>query len=305
MQVVYIDRVILLNALVDYLLLLSAARLCGRPLRRWRFLICAILGGIYAAAVFYFPWLAHPAAKLLSGTLMVWLAYRREIHPIRQMALFFLLSGGLAGILLGFGIAAGAPAFYLDRLTYAQISWPVLIISAVTFSILLQILFRQGARHGGKEIMDMIISIGGHSQSVRALHDTGNTLRDPISGRPVLVLEQSMLKELLPSEVWHILNSNIPPEEKMAYLHQQETPYCFTLLPFRSVGVASGLLLAIRSDYIQVERKRYSRTLIALSPGSISDGGGYQALWRAEEGEAERENLESAAGVAQKKSRAR
>ena len=36
MTVVYLDRVFLLNSVVDYLLFLCAARLCGFPLHRRR-----------------------------------------------------------------------------------------------------------------------------------------------------------------------------------------------------------------------------------------------------------------------------
>ena len=52
MTVVYIDSVFVLNALMDYLLLLSAGRLAGVPLRRGRYVLGALLGGGYAAAVF-------------------------------------------------------------------------------------------------------------------------------------------------------------------------------------------------------------------------------------------------------------
>ena len=51
-MVVYLDRVFLLNLLVDYLLLLAAAQLSGRMLRRLRLLLCAAGGGIYAALTF-------------------------------------------------------------------------------------------------------------------------------------------------------------------------------------------------------------------------------------------------------------
>lgn len=51
-MVVYLDRVFLLNLLVDYLLLLSAAQLSGRTLSRLRLLLCAAGGGLYAAATF-------------------------------------------------------------------------------------------------------------------------------------------------------------------------------------------------------------------------------------------------------------
>ena len=45
----------------------------------------------------------------------------------------------------------------------------------------------------------------------------------------------------------------------------------------------AGLLLAARSDYIEVNGRRYPRTPVALSEQPVSDGGGYHALWGAAE----------------------
>ena len=66
--------------------------------------------------------------------------------------------------------------------------------------------------------MTVTISINGHRQQITALHDTGNTLRDPLNGRPVLVSEQSVLLDSWPADIRNILTSAIPAEEKMAKL---------------------------------------------------------------------------------------
>ena len=104
MTVVYLDRVVLLNLAVDYLLLLATARLAGLPLRRRRLALAAALGALYAAAVFLpgCRMLAHPACRLAAGVAVCRLAWRRERRPWRLTALFFLLSGALAGLLLLF-----------------------------------------------------------------------------------------------------------------------------------------------------------------------------------------------------------
>lgn len=286
MTVVYLDQVFLLNTVLDYLLLLAGARLSGTPLRRMRFLLCAGMGGLYAAAVFWEglgPILAHPAGKILSGILLAWVAYRKEAHAWRMVCLFFLLSGGFAGILLALGLMSGSPGIYLSNIYYGRIHWLVLLTAAVVISLLLHLVFRQGTRHGGGSLMDVEISIAGKRKVLTVLHDTGNTLRNPVDGRPVLVLEQSGLKDLWPAEINRILQEKRPPEEKMAKLYQEEIPLTFTLLPFRSVGVPAGLLLAVYSDFIRINGKTYPKELIALSPGSVSDGGGYHGLWGGEE----------------------
>ena len=290
MTVVYLDRVLLLNLLVDYLLLLTTARLAGIPLRRGRLALCAAGGALYAGAVFLpgLGWLAHPLCRAAVGAAMALAAWRREAHPWRLTALFFLLAGGLGG----------SVAVYVGRLYRAEISWPMLLGAALGFYALLHLVFRQAARHGGGEIMDATISIGGQSRAVRVLHDTGNTLRSPVTGQPVLVLEQTSLGGLLPPEVERIVTRRAPPEERMAQLHATDLGRRFSLLPFCSIGAPEGLLLAVCSDSVQIGGTTYPRTLVALSPGPVSDGGGYQALWGGTEGRKHEKAVQAAAGVA-------
>ena len=87
MTVVYLDRVVLLNLLVDYLLLLTTARLAGIPLRRGRLALCAAGGALYAGAVFLpgLSWLSHPLCRTAMGAAMALAAWRREAHPWRHM----------------------------------------------------------------------------------------------------------------------------------------------------------------------------------------------------------------------------
>ena len=73
MTVIYVDTLFLLNALVDYLLLLASARLAGEPLSRPRFLLGAALGGLYAAGIFLpgLGFLARPPCRLAAAAVMV------------------------------------------------------------------------------------------------------------------------------------------------------------------------------------------------------------------------------------------
>ena len=77
MTVIYVDTLFLLNAMVDYLLLLASARLAGEPLARLRFLLGAALGGLYAVAIFLpgLSFLARPPCRLAAAVLMVLAAF--------------------------------------------------------------------------------------------------------------------------------------------------------------------------------------------------------------------------------------
>ena len=292
MPVVYVDRVFVLNLAVDYLLLLTTATLAGTPLRRGRFALWAAAGGIYAALVFVWPVLAHPLCKAGMGVLLALGAFWREIRPWRLAALFLLLSGGLAGLLLALGLLAGSPTGVLRRVYCADISWWVLLGSALLFYGLLHLVFRQGARYERGELMDIDVVVDGTRCRLRALRDNGNALRDPVRGQPVLVAETRALRELWPPQAAAILESGASPEEKMARLHSAGVEVPFMLLPFRAVGTSGGLLLACRSDYIRIGRRMVTHALVALTDTQVGNGG-YQALWGGQERGERHESVET------------
>ena len=110
--VVYIDRVAVLNLMVDYLLLMTTATLAGTPLRRLRFGLCAVGGSAYAVAVFLLPVLAHPLCRIGAGIVMALCAFGEEVRPWRLTALFWLLSGGAsagAGVAVWCSVWLGEP----------------------------------------------------------------------------------------------------------------------------------------------------------------------------------------------------
>ena len=114
------------------------------------------------------------------------------------------------------------------------------------------------------------------------------------------LLEQDALRELWPPEAARIVEMRLPPEEKLARLHRLDGTCRWSLLPFCAVGTEAGLLLAVRSDYVKVGSITYPRILLALTPGAVSDGGGYQALWGGRKERRHGESAKTASSVAQR-----
>ena len=92
MTTVYVDSVFVLNALMDYLLLLCTGRLAGVTLRRGRYALAAVLGGAYAVAVFLpgCGFLALLPAKAAAGVVLAVAAFGGEARLGRLMLLFSL-----------------------------------------------------------------------------------------------------------------------------------------------------------------------------------------------------------------------
>ncbi len=280
MTVIYVDTLFLLNALVDYLLLLAAARLAGERLCRLRFALGAALGGLYAVAIFLpgLEFLARLPCRMAAAALMLLAAYGGSARLLRQTVIFLALTcafgGGVAAVSMagGRGLSLGRGVFYsaLDLKT-------VLLSAAACYALLTMALQRVG-RHTASsgELVPARLSLGGQCVDLTALADTGNTLTDPMSGAPVMVAEGAAVLSLFPENCRPRTDDLRDPAGALERLGAGS--FRFRLLPYRAVGVERGLLLAVRVDDLWLNGRKYGRQLVALSPTPVSDGGAYRAL---------------------------
>lgn len=281
MTVIYVDTLFLLNATVDYLLLLASARLAGEPLARLRFLLGAVLGGLYAVAIFLpgLSFLARPLCRLAAAVLMVLAAFWKSRRLLRQVVIFFALSCAFGGGVLAIALLGGRGLALSNGVLYSGMDLKIVLLSAAGCYGALTLIFQRTGRHTASsgELRPVRLTLGERQVSLTALVDTGNTLTDPATGRPVLVAEADCVEELLPPG---IRPSPADLRDPAGALERLKDPWRrrFRLLPYRSVGVDRGLLLAVRVDQVQVGEEDRGPMLAALSPTPVSDGGGYRAL---------------------------
>lgn len=283
--VIYVDSVFVLNAAMDYLLFLVTARLAGVTLRRGRYLLAALAGGAYAVAVFL-PgggFLAATPAKLAAGILLALLAFGREEKLLRLILLLFAIACALAGCVLALGLLAGSGVPAVNGVFYTDVDAKILLIAATAAYLVMTVVFRAAAKHGvGGELLPVRVCIGGRVTELTALWDSGNALRDPAGGRPVLVTAPGALDGSLPRELCRQLSPERlrSPADLMELVRQAAPELRPCLLPYHTVGTSAGLLLAVRTDWVEIAGTKYGGVSAALSPTSL--GTGYMALWGGE-----------------------
>lgn len=250
---VYVDVVALLNFLVDMLLLLGANRLCGYPPGWGRSALAAAVGGIYGGMCllpgFYF--LGNTLWRLVSLGIIAWIAYGFSKSALRRGIVFVLLSMALGGITLGIGDGG---------------FWALVAAAAAVF-LLCALGFRE--KLGSVSYVPVELSYGGRRMRLTALQDTGNALRDPVTGRPVLVVGAEIARQLTGLTQQQLRS----PVEAMA-----DAPLPgLRLIPYRAVGQPAGLLLAMRLQEVRIGNWTGS-SLVAFAPDGLSREGAYQAL---------------------------
>ena len=178
------------------------------------------------------------------------------------------------GLLGGTGLTLGRGVFY------SALDLKVVLLSAAVCYGVLTLVFRRLAQHSAANgaLVPVRLVLAGRSVTLTALVDTGNTLADPVSGRPVMVAEGERLAGLFPQDCRPSPGDLRDPAAALTRLGKGAWRSRFRLLPYRSVGVDRGLLLAVRMDSLELDGRRGGPALVALSPTPVSDGGGYQAL---------------------------
>lgn len=281
MTVIYVDTLFFLNAIIDYLLLLASARLAGEPLHRLRYGLGASIGGLYAVGLFVpgFSFLRRPIYKFLSALLMLMIAYGSSRRLVRQALIFLSLTCAFGGVVVAIGLLGGQGLSLGYGIFYSVMDQKIVLLSAALCYVVITMAFQRLGKHSAAtELFPVRFSLFGQTVELTALLDTGNTLSDPISGRGVIVAEASALYELFPPGHQPTPELLADPVGALARLGTGRWQGRFRLLPYRAVGVACGLLLAVKMDWIEVHGTRQGGQLVALSPTPLSDGGGYRAM---------------------------
>ena len=128
-----------------------------------------------------------------------------------------------------------------------------------------------------KEILPVTVTLNGRTVRLDALVDTGNTLADPLSDAKVLVAEWEAVRGLFDAAL-PVEEALRDPVEGAAALAAALGAQRVRMIPYRSVGVSSGMLLAVRVDGAVIGGRVEERLLVALCPGKLSANGNYTAL---------------------------
>lgn len=246
----YLDLVMGLNFAVDLLLLIGADKLAGFPVRLGRSAAAAALGGIYGGLCLLpgFRFLGNLLWRTVFLALMAAIAFGLNRSAIRRGVLFVLLSMALGGIALGLG-KGGLH----------------LIGAAAGVAALCAIGFRGKT---GQRFAAVELYIGNRRKCLTALHDTGNTLADPVTGNQVLVVGSEVGEELLGLTQEQL-------SDPIGTMAEAVIPG-LRLIPYRAVGQPAGMLLAIKPDLVKIGGKT-RKVLVAFAPQHLG-GNGYEAL---------------------------
>ena len=240
----YLWVVMLLGAAVDLLLLTGASILAGYPPDLRKTIPGALLGGLYggAAASESLYFLGNWYWRLIFLSLVCLVGFGMHKSLLRKSTLYCLLRFALDGISTGLGQGGawsmGAGAFGLC------------LICVVGFR-----------DRGSRQYVPVELRHQGRQIHLTALRDTGNGLRDPLTGRSVIVVGP---------ELAYALTGLTPPQLRAPASAIFQLPGG-RLIPYKTLDNPGGLLLALSVPDVRIGAWK-GRCLVAFAPEQIGNG---------------------------------
>lgn len=256
---VYIDSLFLLNFTMNLYLLMLVNKSLNRTATRMRLFAGAALGGTGYCLMFLMPFgavLKVVLAAILVNCGMVFLVFRAcsvkaFVKTFETMLVYSFLMGG--GFLL---LLNHVKSFRKHMMSVAG------ILACGGIFLLVFSHWADGRREKKKGSCKVVLSGKcGSRVTVQAIVDTGNCLKEPISGKPVSVLEKTVFDSLFGEE---------GPHEG------------FRAIPYRSVGCERGIMKGFLLPEMTIEqdgiKKVCSNVYVGVSERAVSSTASYRML---------------------------
>lgn len=283
-QVVYGDILFFVNFCMDFQCLFLAAKLMHRPFFLWRSVLAAGLGAFYACVALLLSTSGGWAFAADCGVclMMCVLAFYGEDMSLRRVGIAFLIYFGSSFAVGGVmsGIASLLSHLQLPVGQGQALSPLGFFLLAVVGggATLLWGRFCQ-RRAKGKHAM-LTLDVFGKCATVRCMVDTANLLRDPVSGRLVVLLDVKAARRLLPCA---FVEAAIVKDHAALTALPQALSHRARLIPAQT-ATGGGLLWALTPDRAELDAGRGALAVeVLVAPAQLAaDTDDYDALLPAE-----------------------
>jgi stage II sporulation protein GA (sporulation sigma-E factor processing peptidase) len=288
-EVIYLDSYFFMNLFLNSMLLYLLRRvrhLSGNP---FRILPGAFFGGLIACFLILHPSLPGVAGIIVTyflmapGMLLIAFGFPGRKRFLQNLCWFLGITVGLGGVVQFLTERyIESRAKKTGSMDFVPGEAAILIMSVIGAAVLLAI-FKKMTAWAEREtyLCEVTVFFENRSITVKGYLDSGNLLKEPVSGKPVMVLEEESFLELFEEkkreEIKICFSSRGEPWKLAAQYGER-----MRQIPYKSIGRKRGLLNGFIADRMIASTEEGAvsvmRPVLAVYPGTLSSDGGYQMI---------------------------
>lgn len=283
----YIDIILLENIIMNFIILFTTANIINERIKTLRLILASLLGSIYAVMsyVSQVEIYMNQITKLVLSITMVYISFipHNIKRLIKEMLFFYLTS-------FSFGGASYYLLYYISPKQINNIngiligSYPIKIavLGGILGFFIIYVSFKIVKSRLNKNTIfyDVEIVINNKKCMARTILDTGNLLVDPITSAPVIIVEKSVIEEIISKDILKNILELIKTNDYVKIPNNLKTRCRF--IPFSSIGKMNGMIVGIKPDYIELYEEGNKiikkNVIIGITNNALSKKGEYSGL---------------------------
>ena len=289
-MIIYIDIIIVENLIMNFIILYATGLISKSKISYLRIFLASSIGAIYAITEYIskLSIYSNMLVKVVLSIVIIYVAfYPQNVKKMFKLLILFYLTtftfGGVATYLIY--VLKPQNIIIKNGMYVGTYVLKVIFIGAIVGTIVLIIAFKFAKNKITKK--DMIckvkIKLNGKEVILDTMVDTGNMLKEPLTGNPVVVVEKTSLYDLMPKEILNNTESilggdfeKIPEDIKSEYISRLK------IIPFSSLGRQNGMLIGIKPEKLEVINEQVEEekdnAIIGIYNKSLTKRGEYNAL---------------------------
>ncbi len=258
---IYLDVLFLENFLIDYILLLLTGKILQKQMRGPGMLFAAMLGGVYT---------------LFCRVLMLWGAGKANagvqvaVQVVNILFAYIMVKCAYENTKRRQALFCVGTMYILAFVTEGMLSWiqetlrsrMLTALGTVWFGYLFLkkwiVLLRERMFYR-KCNLPVVVRMFGKEIVCRGLMDSGNSLYEPITHRPVVIVEKELLLQ-----------------------HDIGEPETYFAIPYHAIGTQNGILKGVLADELEIlgqqGARSWQKVMLGIYEGKISRQNEYQVI---------------------------
>lgn len=263
-NIVYVDVYFCFNFLMDFFALYIMRLLLKEGQCHVTDCLAAFVGALYATFVlimgkggFVESLFTYLIVPVVMTTITANMRTARII--LKRTGIMYFLIFVISGIINAIYYSSLGGRTLLEKALELQLgnvsTWLIITVLIICISVIKAVwnIVKNNIKNY-ENLYSVTLVVGNHKIKTKGLRDTGNQLIEPLTGKPVFIVELGLLQ--------NVETANLKP----------------VFIPFNSVGKEHGIMNGFIGDLINIEGHIIEKPIIGIHKGKLSQGNKYNMI---------------------------